>query len=74
MQHVKYLGCLLSTTGSYAAEIRARLHGANQAHGRLAQKVLKGSISTRLKVRLWKSLVRSLVLYALEVAFLTRMD
>eukprot|EP00959_Pyramimonas_sp_CCMP1952_P416020 8716317-Pyramimonas_sp.AAC.1 len=31
---VKYLGCLLSATGSYSAEVKARLTSANQAHGR----------------------------------------
>ncbi|CAK0846574.1 unnamed protein product [Prorocentrum cordatum] len=71
---VKYLGCLLSATGSYSPEIKTRLTSANKAHGRLAQRVLKGNLSIRLKVRLWCSLVRSIALHALEVAFLTRAD
>eukprot|EP00959_Pyramimonas_sp_CCMP1952_P424676 8895008-Pyramimonas_sp.AAC.1 len=62
----KHLGCLLSASGSYSPEIKTRLSSANKARGRLAQRVLKGNLSIRLKVRLWCSLVRSIALCALE--------
>eukprot|EP00959_Pyramimonas_sp_CCMP1952_P384907 8066743-Pyramimonas_sp.AAC.1 len=71
---VKYLGCLLSATGPYSSEIKARLSSANRARGRLAQRVHKGNLSIRLKARLWSSLARSIALCALEVAFLSRAD
>ncbi|CAK0906494.1 unnamed protein product [Prorocentrum cordatum] len=74
LPHVKYLGVRLSVQGAMREEVAARLQTASLVHGRLSQRIFRDSTSTRLRVRLWCSLVRSIALYALEVAILTQTE
>jgi hypothetical protein len=69
---VKYLGSLVSYDGSNTEEVQARISKANGAHYRLTARVWRSSaLWLRTKMRLWISIVRSTLLYALEVRCLT---
>ncbi|CAK0882542.1 unnamed protein product [Prorocentrum cordatum] len=71
---VKYLGVRMAASGSYQTEITHRLQSANQAHSRLLRRAFKGGFSPKMKIRLWKALVRSVGLYALEVAVMSKRE
>ena len=61
----KYLGSVLSKDGSSTKEIRTRIAMATAAMTKL-QKIWKSDISIQVKVKLYKSLVVSILLYGCE--------
>ena len=68
----KYLGALTSADGSANDEIDERIKSARKAHHRLTLRIWRSNaIQLHAKLRLWKTLVRTMLLYALEVRVLT---
>ena len=66
VQHFKYLGSYISSNSDIEKEINTRIGLAAQAFNRL-QNVWKSSmLHTRTKLRIYKSNVRSVLLYAAE--------
>ena len=65
VSNFKYLGAVLSKDGSCADEIRARITSALAAMARLSR-VWSSTISFKVKFRLYKSLVVSILLYGCE--------
>ena len=67
----KYLGSQMSIDSSVKREIEARTTAGRQAHYRLTHRVWRSNaLSERIKVRLWRVLVQSILLYALEARVL----
>lgn len=67
----KYLGSLVSEDGSSTKDIKARIGIATSAMARLASVWKSNTINFLVKVRLYKSLVLSTLLYGCEIWTLT---
>ena len=69
---VTFLGVMLSAAGRRGTAVDASIGAANRARARLAPKIFrKSALPLHLRIRLWTSLMRSVVLYAMEVMVLT---
>lgn len=66
----KYLGVILTKDGASTTEVRSRLAMATAAMARL-NVIWKSTISFRVKLKLYKSLVTSILLYGCEAWTLT---
>lgn len=62
----KYLGTLLAASGSHTHEVRSRVSKATTALSRVARGVWRHAIGLELKVRLYLTLVRSVLCYGTE--------
>ena len=67
-----YLGITISNDGGCDREITIRLGKANSAFGRLGRVRASKSISTKVKVRLYVSLVLAVLLYGAETWPMTK--
>lgn len=70
--HAKYLGALLTKTGTHGPEVQARLAKAVATLVRLGKHVWGHVGTLQLKVRLYEALVRSVLLYGMECWGLTK--
>ena len=66
VQNFKYLGAILSADGGCEAEIRARIGTAMTAMARLNRIWSSKSISLPTKLKLYRALVKTIVLYGCE--------
>ena len=66
VEDFKYLGSYISSNGSNEKEIATRIAMAAQAFNRLAKIWKSSSLLQRTKIRIYKSNVRSVLLYAAE--------
>ena len=66
VEDFKYLGSYISANGSMEKEIATRIAMAAQAFNRLAKIWKSSSLQQRTKIRIYKSNVRSVLLYAAE--------
>ena len=62
----RYLGTIIDSKGSLAVELEDRLKRANQAMGMLKAVWQSGNLSLHTKVRLYKTMVRSILMYGCE--------
>ena len=62
----KYLGAIISKTGSYAAEVRNRISKGTAALVRVGRHMWNQPLPLGLKVQLYLTLVRSILGYGLE--------
>ncbi|CAK0800187.1 unnamed protein product, partial [Prorocentrum cordatum] len=69
---VKYLRVQLAATGTRHVEVANRIRAASSTHARLLRRAFKSGPSAKLKIRLWKVLVRSVCLRCVEVAHLAK--
>jgi hypothetical protein len=70
----KYLGVLVTTDNVVTKEIQARLKAGNRCHYAL-QAVLKSRrISRKVKLNIYKTIIRPIVIYACETWVLTKKD
>ena len=70
VEKFKYLGAILSKDGSCTAEVRARIGNATSAMTKL-NRIWKSNIRLSTKLKLYKALVVSIVLYGCETWTLT---
>jgi hypothetical protein len=71
---LKYLGVLMTTDNVVTKEIQARLKAGNRCYYAL-QAVLKSRrISRKVKLNIYKTIIRPIVTYACETWVLTRKD
>ena len=66
VESFKYLGTMICNTGSLEIEFSDRLRKANQTMGRLSKVWKSNRLKLHLKIRLYISLVRSVLLYGHE--------
>ena len=66
VNNFKYLGAILSADGSCEVEIRARIGTATAAMARLNRIWSSKSVSLATKLRLYRALVKTIVLYGCE--------
>ena len=66
VESFKYLGTMISNTGSLELEFNERLKKANQTMGRLSKIWKSNRLKLHIKIRLYISLVRSVLLYGHE--------
>ena len=66
VESFKYLGTLISNTGSLELEFNERLKKANQTMARLSKVWKSNRLKLHIKVKLYTSLVRSVLLYGHE--------
>ena len=66
VQHFKYLGSYISADSNIEKEISTRIDLASQAFDRLWNIWKSTSLQTKTKLRIYKSNVRSVLLYASE--------
>ena len=62
----RYLGTIVESKGSLSLEFADRLKRANQAMGMMRAVWQSGNLSIHTKVRLYKTLVRSILMYGCE--------
>ena len=74
-RHARYLGVHIVADGKHSVEIGKRLQKAEWAHRLLSQRIWKNAgWGLSLVTRVWTVLVRSILLYGLEVHALCRRD
>ena len=66
VEQFKYLGTLVANNGSLEGELNERLKKANQTMGRLSKIWQSRRLKLHTKIRLYKSLVRPVLLYGHE--------
>jgi len=67
-----YLGSRLSATGTMAHEVTARINKAQGALSTVGRHIWKHPLSTALKVTLYCTMVRSVLVYGLETGHITK--
>uniref|UniRef100_A0A1B0DRK3 Uncharacterized protein n=1 Tax=Phlebotomus papatasi TaxID=29031 RepID=A0A1B0DRK3_PHLPP len=70
----KYLGSSVNSTNAMSSEIAARVLQGNRAFFSLLHLFKSRSLSTKTKIRLYKTLVRPVITYACETWTLTKAD
>jgi hypothetical protein len=71
MESFKYLDSLVTNLNEMEIEIKIRLAVGNRSYHALGPILKKGPISQSIKIRLYKTVIRPIVMYEAEGWFLT---
>jgi hypothetical protein len=66
VQKFKYLGTLITQNNEIQEEIKARIHASNRCYFGLNKLFKSRMLSKRLKVQLYRTLIRPVVMYGCE--------